>query len=212
MITLDTLQETMRGMLPELIGVRLVEATPDRVVAEMEGRPDLCTLPGTIHGGALMALADTLGAYGTFLNLPSGASTTTIESKTNFFARAETGRVIRGTSVPLHRGQRTMVWQTRVECDGRLAALVTQTQAVLPKRVEPIEQIGSLFDGKSLEQRQALLAQLERGGAAIYRAFAAEETDPATRESFLAAAEREEQNAVVLERLAETRGAKKPTA
>jgi 1,4-dihydroxy-2-naphthoyl-CoA hydrolase len=205
LITLEALQETMRGMLPALIGVRLVEATPDRVVAEMEARADLCTLPGTIHGGALMALADTLGAYGTFLNLPPGASTTTIESKTNFFARAEAGRAIRAVSVPLHRGQRTMVWQTRVESDGRLAALVTQTQAVLPKRVEPIEQIGTLFEGKSIAERQALLAQLERGGAAIYRAFAEEETDPAVKDTLLAAADREEQNAVTLERIAEAR-------
>jgi 1,4-dihydroxy-2-naphthoyl-CoA hydrolase len=211
-MTIETLQETMRGLLPELLGVRLVEATPDRVVAEMAGRADLCTLPGTIHGGALMALADTLGAYGTFLNLPSGAATTTIESKTNFFARAEAGRVIRAVSVPLHRGQRTMVWQTRIECDGRLAALVTQTQAVLPKRLDPFEQIGALFEGKSVAERQALLAQLERGGAAIYRGFAAEETDPAIREALLAAADREEQNAITLEDLAATRGSSNRTA
>jgi 1,4-dihydroxy-2-naphthoyl-CoA hydrolase len=205
-MTIETLQETMRGLLPELLGVRLVEATPDRVVAEMEGRADLCTLPGTIHGGALMALADTLGAYGTFLNLPSGAATTTIESKTNFFARAEAGRAIRAVAVPLHRGQRTMVWQTRIECGGRLAALVTQTQAVLPRRLDALEQIGGLFEGKSVTERRALLAQLERGGAAIYRAFAAEETDEATKQAFLAAALREEENAIVLERLAKPPG------
>src|SRR5262245_19980711 len=100
MANLEVLQSTMRGMLPELLGIRLTEASPERVVAEMIGRDDLCTLPGTIHGGALMALADTAGAYGTALNLPKGAATTTIESKTNFFARAVPGRVIRAVATP----------------------------------------------------------------------------------------------------------------
>jgi 1,4-dihydroxy-2-naphthoyl-CoA hydrolase len=199
MPSLEALQSTMRGTLPELLGVRLVEATPDRVVAEMQGRDDLCTLPGTIHGGALMALADTVGAYGTAINLPPGASTTTIESKTNFFARAVPGKVIRAVATPLHRGQRTMVWQTRVECDGKLAALVTQTQAVLPARLGPVEQIAALFEGKDELEQEALLAQLERGGGQIYRALAAKETDEAEKRILLAAADREEQNAVVLE-------------
>jgi uncharacterized protein (TIGR00369 family) len=189
----------MRGMLPELLGVRLVEAAPERVVAEMQGRDDLCTLPGTIHGGALMALADTVGAYGTAINLPRGASTTTIESKTNFFARAVPGGTIRAVATPLHRGQRTMVWQTRVECDGKLAALVTQTQAVLPARLGPLEQVAALFDGKEDHEQEVLLAQLERGGARIYRALAAKETDEGAKKALLAAADREEANAVVLE-------------
>ena len=199
MMTLEALQATMRGMLPELLGIRLTEATPDRVVAEMEAREELCTVPGTIHGGALMALADTVGAYATALNLADGAATTTIESKTNFFARVVPGRTIRAVATPLHRGQRTMVWQTRVECDGKLAALVTQTQAVLPKRVEPIEQIAALFRGKDQREQEILLAQLERGGAEIYRAFAAKESDESARRILLAAAAREEENAVVLE-------------
>ena len=199
MVSLEALQGTMRGMLPELLGIRLTEATPDRVVAEMEARDHLCTLPGTIHGGALMALADTVGAYATALNLTQGASTTTIESKTNFFARAVPGRTIRAVATPLHRGQRTMVWQTRVECDGKLAAIVTQTQAVLPRRLEPVEQIAALFTGKDQREQEALLAQLERGGAEIYRAFAAKEKDEAARRVLLAAAAREEENAVVLE-------------
>ena len=95
-------------------------------------RDDLCTVPGVMHGGAIMAFADTLGGAGTALNLPPGAGTTTIESKTNFFGPARTGETIRGECTPLHRGKRTMVWQTRViGPDGKLLALVTQTQIVL---------------------------------------------------------------------------------
>ncbi|MDG2307130.1 MAG: PaaI family thioesterase [Candidatus Binatia bacterium] len=131
MLTTEQLQATMKGLFPEVLGVRLMEATEDRIVAEMDPREDLCTLPGRIHGGALMAFADTLGAYGTFLNLPKGAGTTTIESKTNFFASPKFGVPIQAVSTPLHRGRSTMVWQTRMESAGRLVALVTQTQMVL---------------------------------------------------------------------------------
>ena len=131
MATLEQIQDTMRGLFPEQLGIRLIEAGPERIEAEMVGRDTLCTMPGTIHGGALMAFADTLGAYGTVLNLPHGASTTTIESKTNFFARAQPDHTLLGVATPLHRGKRTMVWQTRIEANGRLAALVTQTQMVL---------------------------------------------------------------------------------
>jgi uncharacterized protein (TIGR00369 family) len=205
MMTIETLQETMRGLFPALLGIRLIEATADRVAAEMVGRDDLCTVPGTLHGGALMALADTVGAYATALNLPAGASTTTIESKTNFFARAAPGRTIRATATPLHRGKTTMVWQTRVECDGRLAALVTQTQAVLAKRLGPSEQLAALFAGKAPREQQALLAELERGGAAVYRALAGTEDDPEARRALLAAADREDENAVAMERLAASR-------
>jgi len=85
-----------------------------------------------MHGGAIMAFADTLGAYGAVLNLPDGHSTTTIESKTNFFSAGVEGGKVVGTTTPIHRGRSTMVWQTRVERDdGRLVALVTQTQMVL---------------------------------------------------------------------------------
>jgi uncharacterized protein (TIGR00369 family) len=88
-----------------------------------------------MHGGAIMAFADTLGAVGTVLNLPAGAGTTTIESKTNFFAAAPTGATITGECSPLHRGKRTMVWQTRVLLPGdKLVAMVTQTQMVLGQR------------------------------------------------------------------------------
>jgi len=128
------LQKTTEGMFPGLLGVRFVSAAKDRVVAELFVRSDFCTLPGRAHGGVLMAFADTLGAYGTFINLPEGASTTTIESKTNFFAAGAEGSVLRGESTPLHIGRRTMVWQTRITSGDALVALVSQTQMVLPLR------------------------------------------------------------------------------
>jgi uncharacterized protein (TIGR00369 family) len=96
-------------------------------------RSEFCTLPGRAHGGVLMAFADTLGAYGTCINLPAGAGTTTIESKTNFFAAGREGSVLRGEATPLHIGRRTMVWQTRITSGDALVALVTQTQMVLPR-------------------------------------------------------------------------------
>lgn len=128
---LETLQRSTESLFPGLLGVRLVEATKDRVVAELEVRRELCTLPGRVHGGALMAFADTLGAYGAVLNLPEGAGTTTLESKTNFFAAGPEGETLTGEATPLHVGGRTMVWQTRITCGDRLVALVTQTQMVL---------------------------------------------------------------------------------
>jgi uncharacterized protein (TIGR00369 family) len=126
-----TITERFKGTLSELMGIRFVEAAPERVVAEMSWREDLTTVGGALHGGALMAFADTIGAVATVINLPSGASTTTLESKTNFFAPGRPG-VIRAESTPLHRGKRTQVWQTRVtDGSGRLLSLTTQTQMVL---------------------------------------------------------------------------------
>jgi len=122
------------GTFFETLGIRIVEATAGRVVAEMDVRPELMTIGGRLHGGAIMALADSVGAYGAFLALPpEAAGTTTIESKTNFFAGAAQGAV-RAESVPLHIGGRTSVWQTRVTNDaGRLVAQTVQTQMVLTK-------------------------------------------------------------------------------
>lgn len=117
------------------LGIRLISAAPTQVVAELEVRPEFCTTPAIAHGGLLMAFADNLGAAATLLNLPDGAGTTTIESKTNFFAPAPVGTTIRGQTEPLHRGRRTMVWQTRItNAEGRLLAVVTQTQLVLEAR------------------------------------------------------------------------------
>ncbi|MGH7114192.1 MAG: PaaI family thioesterase [Stellaceae bacterium] len=131
---MDMLQRINQDALPfaALLGIELVSADADRIVARMKVRPDLCTRPAVLHGGAVMAFADTLGAYGTLVNLPDGAGTTTIESKTNFIAAAPAGTQIVGEATPIHRGRTTMVWQTRVcTAEGRLLALVTQTQLVL---------------------------------------------------------------------------------
>ena len=124
---------SMKMPFAELKGVKFVEADKDRVVARMLVRPDLCTLHHTIHGGAVMALADSVGAAATVINLPADAKgTTTIESKTNFIGRAKEGATIIATATPVHRGRRTQVWQTRLETeDGKLVAVVTQTQMVL---------------------------------------------------------------------------------
>jgi uncharacterized protein (TIGR00369 family) len=134
---MDALERLNREMLPfaALLGVEFVAATPDRIVAELTVREDLCTRPAVLHGGAIMAFADTLGGVGTMLNLPEGAGTTTIESKTNFIAAAPVGIRVTAEATPLHRGRRTMVWQTRITtAEGRLVALVTQTQLVLEPR------------------------------------------------------------------------------
>src|ERR687892_196711 len=123
--------ELFKGTLAEMLGIRVVDATQERVVAELTVRDELTTIGGSLHGGTLMAFADTIGATATMLNLPAGAGTTTMESKTNFFAGARAG-VVRAESTPLHRGKRTMVWQTRVtDANGRLLSLTTQTQMVL---------------------------------------------------------------------------------
>lgn len=126
------LQQRIQPFFPGVLGIRLTSAEPDRVTAELTVRDELCTVPGICHGGVLMAFADTLGAVGTVLNLPPDAGTTTIESKTNFFAPALAGTTITAECVPLHRGRRTQTWQTAIrDPEGRLLALVTQTQMVL---------------------------------------------------------------------------------
>jgi 1,4-dihydroxy-2-naphthoyl-CoA hydrolase len=127
----DTLGERFQGTLASLLGIRFVEARLDRVVAELEVRDELTTVGGAVHGGTLMALADTVGAAATVLNLPAGATTTTLESKTNFLA-AGRGGTVRAEATCLHRGRRTMVWQTRItDAGGRLLSLTIQTQMVL---------------------------------------------------------------------------------
>ena len=127
-----TLQEGVRHSLAGLLGIRFVETTRDRVAAELTIRDELRTPGGRLHGGTTMAFADTGGAAATSLNLPPGTWTTTLESKINFFAAGRDG-VVRAEATPLHRGRRTMVWQTRITDEaGRLLALTTQTQMVLP--------------------------------------------------------------------------------
>ncbi len=124
---------SMQIPFAQLKGVTFTEAGKDRVVARMLVRPDLCTLGHTVHGGAIMAFADTVGAAATIINLPDDAKgTTTIESKTNFIGGAREGMTVIATATPVHRGRRTQVWQTRLETEeGKLVAIVTQTQMVL---------------------------------------------------------------------------------
>jgi uncharacterized protein (TIGR00369 family) len=103
--------------------MQLTEVTPERTIASMEVRPDLCTVGEILHGGALMAFADTLGGLATFVNLARGARTTTIESKTNFLRAMPVGTRVIGECTPLHRGKTTMVWQTLVKSEkGKLCA------------------------------------------------------------------------------------------
>ena len=123
----------MKMPFAELKGVTFVSAEPDKVVARMLVRADLCTLRHMIHGGAVMAFADSVGAAATVINLPEDAKgTTTLESKTNFIGGAKEGETVIATSTPVHRGRRTQVWQTRLETEaGKLVGVVTQTQLVL---------------------------------------------------------------------------------
>jgi 1,4-dihydroxy-2-naphthoyl-CoA hydrolase len=114
------------------MGMNITHVTPECVRAELLVREDLGNRNGVLHGGAVMALADNLGGTATIANLKDGQSTTTIESKTNFFAAIPVGSIAKAECLPLHRGRSTMVWQTKVTReDGRLAAVVTQTQLVL---------------------------------------------------------------------------------
>ncbi|WP_158931812.1 PaaI family thioesterase [Acidisphaera sp. S103] len=134
---MDDLQRLRQSPLPfaALLGIQFTSAAPDRVTAELVVRDDLCTGPAILHGGAIMAFADTLGAAATVINLPAGTGTTTIESKTNFLAPAPVGTKVLAETTPVHRGRRTMVWQTRITTEaGRTIALVTQTQLVIEPR------------------------------------------------------------------------------
>lgn len=126
------MEQWNQGLVAHL-GMKLIEVGPDRVVGELEVRDELKTITGTLHGGTLMALADTIGAVGTVASLAPGQSTATLESKTNFFAAGRSGTV-RAEATPLHKGKRTQVWQTRVtDASGKLLSLTTQTQMVLER-------------------------------------------------------------------------------
>ena len=115
-----------------LLGFRLISAEPDEVLAELSVTEDLSNRNGVMHGGAIMGLADNAGGTGTFLNLPEGRSTTTLESKTNFLRPIRIGDTATARAVPLHKGRTTMVWQTTIaRGDGKPAAIVTQTQVVI---------------------------------------------------------------------------------
>jgi 1,4-dihydroxy-2-naphthoyl-CoA hydrolase len=131
------MQERVKGLLPDLLGIEFTDVTPDKVIAQLAVRRDLCTVGDNLHGGAIMAFADTLGAVAAILNMPQGSGTTTIESKTNFIGGAPAGSRVIGESVPVHKGRTTVVCQTTIRSEaGKLVALVTQTQLVIaPKGV-----------------------------------------------------------------------------
>lgn len=131
--TIDELNALIGPLFPGLMGVRVTAAAPERVVAELTVRAELCTGGGILHGGAYMAFADTLGALGTIINLPPKTRTVTVESKTNFIGGAPVGSTVIGECTPFHRGRTTMVWQTTIRnAEGRTLAVVSQTQLVIP--------------------------------------------------------------------------------
>jgi len=118
------------GLITHL-GIEFVEVTPDRVVARLQVNEKLMTVTGTVHGGTLMAFADTIGAAGTAANLAEGQNTATIESKTNFISGCRSG-TITAESKPIHKGKRTHVWETRITDEkGKLLSVTTQTQMIL---------------------------------------------------------------------------------
>ena len=129
--------EKLNSFIPpfgKLLGIKIVEANKDLVIGELPITDDLLTLPGRMHGGAIMGFADNLGAIATVINLGPGQWTTTIESKTNFLRAAAKGTILRGEARPIHKGRKTHVWRTDMFNDaGKLAATVTQTQMILEK-------------------------------------------------------------------------------
>ena len=129
---LSAMAERLKPLFPGLLGIEWTKLEPDHVQAKLLVRMELCTAGNSLHGGAFMALADTVGAVATFIQLPKGARTTTIESKTNFMRGAPVGSYVQADTRPLHRGRSTHVWETRITDEaGKLCATVTQTQMVL---------------------------------------------------------------------------------
>lgn len=121
--------------LASLIGIEITKYSPDLVEGKLLAREELSNRGGFLHGGAIMTLADTLGGVGTTANLPKGYRTLTTESKTNFLSAIPVGETARAECTPVHRGKTLMVWQTKVfREDGKLAALVTQSQLVIPPK------------------------------------------------------------------------------
>lgn len=130
----DDIRQLFEPLLPGLLGIEFTQISKECVAASMRVRPELCTTGGIMHGGSIMAFADTLGAVGTSMNLEPGAGTTTVESSTKFLAAAPVDTTVTGECTPFHRGRTTMVWQTQVRTEsGKLCAIVTQTQLVLKR-------------------------------------------------------------------------------
>lgn len=118
-----------------MIGVRMTNVTKERLEAELLVTPEHCTIPATMHGGAMMAFADNMGGCGAFLNMPEGMMTTTVESKTNFLRPIPVGQKAIAVTEPVHIGRSLQVWKTEIRReDGKVAAIVTQTQMIMPMR------------------------------------------------------------------------------
>ena len=116
----------------KMMGVRMTLVTKERIEGELEVTKDHCTVPDILHGGAVMAFADNLGGVGAFVNMPPGAGTTTIESKTNFLRAVPMGQTAKGVCTPVNIGRTLQVWKTEIfRGDGQLAAVVTQTQLIM---------------------------------------------------------------------------------
>lgn len=142
MIDLKSLQEYLDSMFPGVLGMTLEEVTTERVVASLTVTPKLCTGGEVMHGGAHMAFADTLGAVATVVNMPKGSRTVTIESKTNFINGAPVGAKVTATTTAFHKGRNTQVWQTMIRReDGKLCAVVTQTQMVMAPVAKPPQDV-----------------------------------------------------------------------
>lgn len=129
----EQIDQVLAGLLPGHLGIRIEAASPEEVVGSLTVEERLCTVGGILHGGVFMALADTLGGVGAFLNLPPETRTTTVESKTNFLRAAPIGIKITGKSRLLNKGRTLLLWQTEIhDSEGRLLALVSQSQMVVP--------------------------------------------------------------------------------
>jgi len=135
-VSIEAVQQFLEGDQSHFsrhIGLKITSYSVEKIEAEIKTGPEHSNRAGVMHGGAIMTMADTLGGVGTTANLPEGSATVTIESKTNFFSAVPVGDTARAECTPLHRGRTTMVWQTKItRGDGKLAAIVTQTQLVLP--------------------------------------------------------------------------------
>ncbi|MEO1135174.1 MAG: PaaI family thioesterase [Pseudomonadota bacterium] len=115
----------------KLMGIQMTLVTKQRLEGELTVTPEHCTIPATLHGGAMMAMADNMGGIGAFMNMPAGAMTSTVESKTNFLRPIPVGQKAKAVTTPVNIGRTLQVWKTEIfRDDGKLAAIVTQTQIV----------------------------------------------------------------------------------
>ncbi len=119
----------------KMMGVKMTLVTKDRLEGELAVTADHCSIPATLHGGAIMAMADNMGGIGAFMNMPPGSATTTVESKTNFLRAVPQGETAKAVTTPVHLGRTLQVWKTELfRQDGKLAAVVTQTQMIRPAK------------------------------------------------------------------------------